>query len=348
MNQQSTAILRLTLGLTTTVAVSYGVGWALNFIAPIFAAVFLVFPVWIGWKKAVLLLLMLAVSLLIGLVISEYFLKFPLLCVPVYGLVFFFIYYNDTPAAPPMAAMFMTIGITIVPIMGLSGAILPHIIAWSMLINMGIGLFFAWLFHRLIPGRPAPAAAASNGKKPEPPPVPAGKERARLALVSTVVALSAVIIFFSFNLGSYAYAMMQICLMAGSPSANASLQSMKIKALTCLMGGIAIIIVYNLLVAAPTLAFLTAITLCTVLLFSRKIFGGTPMAKAYVSGLITFLVLLGTSTMPEASASTNFYLRIAQILFAGLFTVAGIIIVERLLRSGKKRSQPVHLSPSGG
>ncbi|MCK5922881.1 MAG: hypothetical protein KAG66_18205, partial [Methylococcales bacterium] len=77
--------------------------------------------------------------------------------------------------------------------------------------------------------------------------------------------------------------------------------------------------------------------LCCALLFSSRIYGGGPMAKAYISGLTTFLVLLGTSTMADTAASTNFYLRIAQILFAGLFTVAGLIIVERLLRPSKRR-----------
>ncbi len=342
MTLQSVSILRLTAGLTTVVAVSYGFAWPLNFVAPIFAAIFLVFPAWIGWKKAVMLLVMLACCLLIGLVISEFFLNFPLLCVPLYGLLFFFIYYNDTPTAPPMAALFMTLGITMVPIMGLSGVAISHIIAVSLLFNMAVGLFFAWLLHALIPNslarqlpQPEPAAKAV------PPPEPSPQERAHLAMVSTIVALTAVIIFFAFNLSSYAFAMLQICLMAGSPSANASFQAMKNNAVACLIGGIAIIIEYNLLAAVPTYLFLVVTTFCFAFLFSRKIYSGGPMAKAYISGLITFLVLLGTSTMVDASASVNFYLRIAQILFAGLFTVAGLILVERFLRPRRLRRSKI-------
>jgi hypothetical protein len=337
MTNQQLSILRLTLGLGTTVAVSYGVGWTLNFIAPIFAAVFLVIPRWIGWKPATLFVLMLGVALLCGLLISDFFLRMPLLCIPVFALLFFFIYFGDTPAAPPMAATFMTIGITMVPIMGLSGAVLPHIIAENMLLGLVVGLFFAWLFHGLIPGKPVPPGAAAQTAKPAPPPIPSRMERARLALVSTIVAMGAIIVFFSFNLSSYAYAMMQICLMAGAGSASASLKSMKYNAFTCLLGGIAIILVFNLLKIAPSWIFLVAVTMCTVLLFGQKIFSGSPMAKAWVSGLITFLVLLGTSTMPEATAANKFWLRIVQVIFAGLFTVAGLIIVERLLRPGRKR-----------
>ena len=317
---------------------SYGVAWPLYFIAPIFAVIFLLRPVWIGWKTAVQLLLRLASSMLIGLVISEFFLKFPLLCIPVYGLLFFYIYYNDTPSAPPMTTVFMTLGITMVPIMGFSGVDLSHLIAAALWFNMVVGLFFAWLFHLIVPKTLAMQdTQAPAGKKPTPSPEPPRDERIRLALTSTIVALTAVILFFSLNLSSYAFAMLQICFMAGAPSANASFQAMKGNAIACLIGGAAIIIVYNLLTAVPTYLFLVAIILCFALLFSRQIFRGGPMAKAFVTGLTTFLVLLGTSTMADTSASTNFYLRIAQILFAGLFTVAGLIIVEHLLRPGKRK-----------
>jgi len=155
--------------------------------------------------------------------------------------------------------------------------------------------------------------------------------------VSTIVAVGAIIFFFSFNLVAYAYAMMQICLMAGTPSTSASLQSMKFKAYTCLLGGIAVIIVFNLLKMSPSWIFLVVVTMATTLFFARRIFSGSPMAKAWVSGLITFLVLLGTSTIPEATAANKFWLRIVQVIGAGLFTVAGIVLVERLLRpAGKK------------
>jgi hypothetical protein len=239
-----------------------------------------------------------------------------------------------------MAAMFMTIGITMVPIMGFSGAGVSHLIAMALLFNMGVGLVFAWIFHLIIPNSLAKSLPQSPPpKKPEPPPLPSRNERIRLALVSTIVALTAVTIFFALNLSAYAFAMIQICFMAGAPNANASFQAMKGNALACLIGGIAIIIVYNLLAAVPTYLFLVVITLCFALLFSRKIYGGGPMAKAYTSGLTTFLVLLGTSTMSNTAASTNFYLRITQILFAGLFTVAGLILVEHLLRSRNTQKQ---------
>jgi len=348
MTLQTVQTLRLAFGVWAAIAVAYGMAWQLSFIAPLFATIFLLFPVWIGWKMAVQLLIRLTFSLLLGLMISEMFLDFPIICILLYGLLFFFIYYNDTPSAPPFAAMFMTIGITIVPMMGLSGAGLPHFIAIALLINMGVGLVFAWLFHTIIPNSLAEQSSLQPpGKKPSPPPLPSREERIRLALNSTIVALTAVIIFFSFNLVAYAFAMIQICFMVGEAKANASAQALKANAISCCIGGVAIIIAFNLLVAVPTYPFLLALTLLFALYFSRQIFGGGKMAKIYISGLTTFLVLLGTSTMVEKVASTNFYLRIGQILFAGLFAVAGLILVEHFLRPEKRRkNDQLHLVTS--
>ncbi len=61
--------------------------------------------------------------------------------------------------------------------------------------------------------------------------------------------------------------------------------------------------------------------------YTDSIFWGVVIAVAVEQ-------LISTSTMSDTSASTKFYLRIAQILFTGLFVVAGLILVERLLRPG--------------
>lgn len=337
MTLQNVMTLRLAFGVWAAVAVSYGIAWQLSFIAPIFATIFLLAPAWISWRVAGQLVRRLLLSLLLGLLISEVLLRIPLVCVPIYGLLFFWIYYNDTPSAPPFSTMFMTIGITIVPMLGLSGVGLSHFIAMVLLFNFCVGLVFAWLFHLLIPNSLAAQRPEASAKKPEPPPVPGKEERVDQALASTMVALTAVVIFFSFNLMSYAFAMIQICFMVGAPNASSSLAAMKANALACCIGGLAIILVFNLLVAVPTYLFLVVVCLLVLLLFSKKIYAGGPHAGAFTSGLTTFLVLLGTSTMVGKIASTNFYIRIALILFAGLFAVSGLILANHFITSRKKK-----------
>lgn len=335
---QTVQTFRLAFGVWAAIAVSYGVAWQLSFLTPVFATIFLVIPVWIGWKMAMQLMARLTFSLMLGLVISEVFLDFPSICILLYGVLFFYIYYNDTPSAPPFSTLFMTLGITIVPMMGLSGAGLPQFIAMAILLNLGTGLFFGWFFHTLLPNSIAKQSEqASPGQKTAPSSLPPREERIRLAFVSTIVALTAVGIFFFFNLVAYAFAMIQICFMVGAANSNATFQVLKANAIACCIGGVAIIIAFNLLVAVPAYPFLLALTLLIVFFFSRKIYEGGPYAGAFISGLTTFLVLLGTSTMVDKVASSNFYLRIGQILFAGLFAIAGIILVEHLLRPGRKR-----------
>ena len=337
MTLQTVQTIRLALGVWVAIAVAYGVSWQLSFIAPLFATIFLMIPAWVGWKVALQITRRLIYSLLLGILISEVLIQFTAICIPLYGVMFFLIYYNDTPAAPPFSTMFMTIGITVVPIMSLSGVGLSYFIAGALLINFCIGLVFAWLFHLFFPNSLAKNLPQAPAKKPPPPPMPEQYERIENALISTLVALTAVVIFFSFNLVAYAFAMIQICFMVGSSSEKKTFTAMKANALACCVGGIAIIIVFNLLVAVPTYPFLLVTCLAVLLLFSTEIFKGTKRSPIYVSGLTTFLVLLGTSTMVGKEAAVNFYLRIALILFAGLFAIAGLMLARRLLEPYSKR-----------
>ena len=191
----------------------------------------------------------------------------------------------------------------------------------------------AWLFHSLMPDSLADTAAIDATRKAPQQPSPASEsERLRLALVSTIVASSAVLTFFALNLSQYALAMLLICIMAGTPSRNASLAFVKGNALATAIGGSAVIIAYNLLTVAPTYPFLVFLVLLFSLVFSSRIYSTSPLAPAFQAGFTTFLILLGSSTGSDADASSTFYLRIGQILFAGLFTIFALMIVEHLLR----------------
>jgi hypothetical protein len=333
MTLQNLRIVRLTLGVTAAVGVSYGIAWPLSYLAPVFAFMFLALPKWVGWKNAVKLLCLLGATLVIGIAISEFLLDFPLVCASFYGLLLFTIYYYDTPAAPPMSTLFMTLSVTIIPIVGFLGEGTSSMIAMCLLFNMGGGLVFAGLFHTLLPN---PKIIQQDGKQitksaESPAPQPEA-ERIRLAFTSASVAFIAVMLFFAFNLAQHALVMVFVCFMAGSPCKNASLAATKLNSTACLIGGIAVIIAFNLLVAVPNFHFLLAVTLAFSLFFSRKIYGDGPYAAAFSSGFSTFLILLGSSTGIDKVASANFYLRIAQILSAGLFSIFALMVVEHLLR----------------
>ena len=62
---------------------------------------------------------------------------------------------------------------------------------------------------------------------------------------------------------------------------------------------------------------------------------GKPSSAAWASGFTTFLILLGSSTGGDSSASSSFYLRIAQVLFAGLFCILAIVVIEHRIHKRK-------------
>lgn len=331
---------RIAIGTTLAVAISYGVAWPLSFLMPLFSVMFLAMPgPWFGWKVAWSIIKRLLTGLFCGLIISEFFIRMPLVCVPLYALLFFYIFFNDAKA-PPMTTLFMTMGITMVPIIGMQSAMASHLIVGYLFLNMASGFVMKWLFHLVLPDSLVKVDPnAPKPQRPQKPPIPSDEERARLALVSTVVSTSAVVIFYSLNLVQYSLAMIYICMMAGAPNTNASIMVMKANSKACVIGGIAIIIVYNLLVTVPTYGFLIALCFFVALYFAQKITSGLPSAKAWTSGFTTFLVLLGSSTGVDTSASENFYLRIAQVLFAGIFCIGAIVVTEAWLQRREQRKE---------
>lgn len=227
-----------------------------------------------------------------------------------------------------------------VPIIGLQATVASHYVAMFILFDLFVGFFFTWFFHLLIPNRIAQLDPnAPKPQRPAPKPVPPREERARLALVSTLVSTTAVLLFFSLNLVQYSLAMIYICMMAGAPSTNASIKVMTNNSKSCLVGGVAIIIAYNLLVAVPMFWFLIPLSLGFSFFFAQKINAGGANAAIWSSGFTTFLVLLGSSTGGDSSAGSNFYLRIAQVIFAGLFCILSIVVIEHWMqkrKSGKR------------
>lgn len=340
MSLRTLRICRLSIGITAVAALAYGSGWPLAYLLPILTVMFLAKKGWIGLNGALTVLLLLAVSLLIGVFISNFLLQFPLFCLPFYLLLFFLIYYHGAAAATPMLPFFMTLGVTMIPIVSFSGVLVSHLVAFLLLWYMALAMLFAWLFHTLLPDSLTRETEYIPASKAAPrPALISDKERGRLALTSTIVASTAVILFFALNLTEYALAMLLICIMAGNPNQNASIQFVKGNAISALIGGAAVIVAYNLLGAAPTYPFLIALVLLFSLIFSARIYSDSPWAPAFQSGFTTFLILLGSSTSSADSATVDFYLRIGQILFAGIFTVLGLTVVEHLLRPRSKKVQ---------
>lgn len=337
MSLRTLRICRLSIGITAAVAFAYGSGWPLAYLLPILTVLFLARTAWMGLNGALIVLALLAVALLIGVLISNFLLQFPLFCLPFYMLLFFLIYYHGAAASTPMIPIFMTLGVTMIPIVSFSGVMVSHLVAFLLLWYMALALLFAWLFHSLLPDTLVKESEEVTMVTPPPKAVITNEqERGRLALTSTIVASTAVIVFFALNLTDYALAMLFICIMAGNPNQNASLQFMKANTISAFIGGVAVIVAYNLLVAVPTYPFLIALVLLFSLLFSTRIYSDSPWAPAFQSGFTTFLILLGSSTSTTDSATVDFYLRIGQILFAGVFTVLSLTVVEHLLRPRSK------------
>ena len=98
-----------------------------------------------------------------------------------------------------------------------------------------------------------------------------------------------------------------------------------------LAGGVAAMVFYELLVAAPSFGFFLALMFLTELVLGTKIFSDDRLAPIYPTVLSTLLLLVGGSVAPFGDeVEAKFALRIFQIGIAVAYVVGSLALIERL------------------
>jgi hypothetical protein len=166
------------------------------------------------------------------------------------------------------------------------------------------------------------------------PQKPAGADTAQRnarATVTTCVVYPVALVFYSFGLTSDLLILVFIAILAQQPSLTAGRKAGGALILGNLAGGLAAMLFYQLLVAAPTLGFFLALTALTTLLIGTRIFSDRPEAPVYATVLSTVLLLVGGSIAPFGDdMSAKFTLRIGQILIAVLYVVGALTLIDRI------------------
>jgi hypothetical protein len=164
-------------------------------------------------------------------------------------------------------------------------------------------------------------------------------ERFRSATLSTLVVLPVLGMFFTLQLTDALVTLVFIAILAQQPSLSTGIRGGVALLLGNLVGGVAAILFYNLLVAVPTYGFLIALTLLVSLLVSDYLFSNRPTAPICGMAFSTLLLLVGSATSSAGDeVNVRFYSRIAQIMLAAAYIVAALTLLEQLWKGRKSES----------
>jgi len=326
------AILRLSLGVTLAMAVAQGIGWPMAQMAPLLTALFLISarhaPTLAVGAKFVLVIV---AALLLGLLIAVYLVPYPITCVLVVVLLQFRIFYAAAGGASPFVVTIALIAVTLLPLLGQTTPGLAETVAEGLVHAAIVAILVQWVAFALVPPSAAALKRAGGGTAAL---VPASA-RLESAMRATAVVGPLTVAFMVFNWNA-PVVLIFAALLGQQPGTRAGIKGALGLVIANVLGGIAAIVVYNLLVAVPSYAFLLVVTGLSALLFGGPIYAADAKAPLFRSAFTTMLILTGSSVATFGQeADTSFYERLWQVMLAGLYIAGAFHLFETF---GRKTS----------
>ena len=333
---RSVRILRLGVGITLAAGVSLTISWPAAFLAPVLATSLLASgapcP---SLRTGAGLVAIIAVAAAFGLaVVAPLAIYYPLICAIAIGLFLFLIFRASYGGTSPFLILWLLISVLLIPMIAQQSLASAEALAGSLVLGGAVAVGFTWLAHVLVPdptGTKAPARAPSAAES---------EQQNLRAAITTGVVYPVALVFYSFGLVSDLVILVFIAILAQQPSLTAGRKASGAVILGNLGGGVAAMVFYQLLVAAPTLGFFVALTALTTLLVATRIFSDRPFAPVYATVLSTVLLLVGGSIAPLGDdVGGQFTLRIGQILVAVVYVGGALALIERI-RAERREASP--------
>ena len=329
-------ILRYAVGSTLAMAFAMGFAWQLSFLTPVLALSFLATPAPRPTLKAgIVFVTVIAVACMAGLLLSRYLLPYPLVFIPFTGLLLLRLFYAKSGGASPLLITWLMIAILLIPLMAMQSPALAVGVAGGIVFGAAMTVLVVWLAYGIFPD---PAGPQNEPVAPAPAPAPTKTERLRDSILSTVVVLPVLIMFYSFEFVGSLLVLIFIALLSMQPSFAKNFEAGFALIIGNVVGGLAAIVFYNLLVVVPEFVFLIVLTLLAGLIFGSRVFSGKKTAPLYGMAFSTVLLVIGSTPSSTGDAGAKVYTRIVQIMLAVGYVVVAFGVIERI---AKRREEAV-------
>jgi hypothetical protein len=155
------------------------------------------------------------------------------------------------------------------------------------------------------------------------------RERWRAATISLGMVLPVIVLFFSLNLADQLLIMIFIAIIAQNISLETSKAISVALVASNVIGGLAAIVVYNLLLIVPEFLFMIIVVSSTALVFASLNYSAHRVAPLFGMALTTTLLIVGAAVMPFSDgAQSAVVARVGSILVVVLY----FVIVLQLYR----------------
>lgn len=325
MDLDTVRIVRFTLGATLSAVIAFGFEWPLSFLTPVLTIAFLSMPLpGVSPRKWIILVGYVLGAVLLGTVFTLFFIPYPLVYVLTLGLVLFHTYYLVNRRGPIIFALMCLLAVLILPMMGMAHELLALSFAAYFAFSATLSVIIFAFAHWLLPDPPADPALAEMRFQPD-----YSAPAVRAALKSTFAVLPLVVLFVALELHSQLLVMVFAAIFSLIPDLSTGWAAGRKSLRSTLLGGLAAVAIYWLLVAVPEFHFFLALWISAMLIFARLIFSDHPLAKYMGSAAIAMTILVSGSLGSEADFVDELVTRIVLISAATLYVVAVIAVLDR-------------------
>ncbi len=315
-------VFRLSLSVAVALAVSYGMGVTLPFIAPLFAFMLGAAPKPpMGPKGLVGLILVLFLILSTGILLIPVLTYYPLTALMLVLLGLFFANYLSLHKGKAAVGAFLTVGITLISAMGLMGYGVAMMVISALLLNIAIAVICQWVVYPLFPEDQLPPA-----DPPPPPPL----QSSWLALRATLIVFPSYLLVL-YNPGAYAPIIMKsVALGQQATETDAKHAGLELLGSTC-MAGVMAILFWFCLKLAPNLWMYFLWTLAFSMYFIAKFYAVlesrfTP--SFWQNVMVTLFIFVGPAVEDSVNGKDPYKASAVRIgLFIGVAIYAWMMLV---------------------
>lgn len=315
-------IIRCVFGVTLAIVTSTTLGYIIPQITAIFALIFLEpnrKP--LGLKKEIGLVVGLSFIGYIGVNIGNYLIDFPSVILPLLGLIIFWSF--RLVKIPEVIRLIFLILVVLIPFISLKANLLGSAILFALLVNLIVAMGVVRIAFFIFP------ITAEEDKDIEKKTAVMNKDinTDKLAFNGLLVVLPVVFIFYLYNATIAVLTLVFTLLLSFDPFVY---QSKKGPALLFanILGGLAGILVYNILVIAPSYVLYIFLILCVAFYFVINMYSGKQTAPVFKISFNTFFVIMGVISLSTEEAGAEVSERLFQIGLAVLYVIIAFKVVN--------------------
>ena len=325
-------ILRLAFGTAVALWFSQVVAWDVSFIMPVLVSVLLAVPIPAPrLKQGLGFILALAIPVYAALLLLPFLYDYRAVGVLLLLAACFWSFYYSAKGGSPVLGAFLTMGLAVLTAVGSDSIDAAILVNKAIVINAVIAMLFVWLAHAFLPDPPTPANQAPRPAPPKP-----SREMAIWSAWRSTVIVFPVMIFFLLYSGSAAYlvVMIKVASMGQQVENDSTRKAARSLLLSTVFGGVAAIIMWQVLSIWPSLIMYTLMIALGGLIMGRRVFQGLamhPQAGTWSYAFLTMIVIIAPAVMDStggAEAGVKFWDRLIMLLAATFYSVAAVTVYD--------------------